>query len=83
MEQGCFGEGFHDAAHVVDVHQSFYSLYIYCDLVQPQIVGGSLVPLLRIVPTMGTMGQMITNTYENVHYHLMRRKHFNTMEIDI
>lgn len=83
MDQRCLGEGFHDAPFIIDVNQGFYSLYVYCDLVQPRVVGDSLVPLLRIVPVSGKTGQTLTKTYENIHYHLVQQKHFSTVEIDI
>ena len=39
------------------VHQP--ALYVYSDLVRHQLVGPSLVPLLRIVPTTGKLGDNI------------------------
>ena len=78
-----FKEGVHMGAHVIDVDQGFYSLYVYCNLVAPRLVGDSQVPLLRIVPIKGKDGNTITKTYENVHYLPLSRKNFETVEIDI
>ena len=75
--------GRHQGVHVVDVNQGFYSLYIYCDVVEPRPVGDCQVPLLRIVPIEGENGQMITKTYEHIQYVPLLRKHFRTIEIDI
>ena len=75
--------GTYHGVHNVDVHQGFYSLYIYCDVVDPQSVGDTQVPLLRIVPIEGESGQMITKTYEHIQYVPLLRKHFHTIEIDI
>lgn len=77
------GKGHFTGDHVIDVHGGFYSLYIYCNLVEPQMVGDGLVPLLRIVPIRGKSGDLITRTYENVNYHPLQQKQFDTVELDI
>ena len=66
----------------MDVNQGFYSLYVYCNLIEPRIIGDSEVPLLRIVPVEGHSGKMITKPYENIQYVPMLQKHFRTIEID-
>ena len=59
------------------------SLYIYCDVVEPWVVGDKQVPLLRIVPAEGDHDQLMTRIYENVHYVRLQRKSFQTIEINI
>lgn len=59
------------------------SLYVYCDVVQPRVVGDSQVPLLRIVPVEGKHGDLVTRIYENVHYVRVQKKNFQSMEINI
>ena len=59
------------------------SLYIYCDVVEPRVVGDKQFLLLRIVPAEGDHGQLMTQIYENVHYVRLQRKSFQTIEIDI
>ena len=59
------------------------SLYVYCDVVEPRVVGDSQVPLLRIVPAEGDHGQLVTRIYENVHYVRLQKKNFQTIEINI
>ena len=61
-------QGSHQVVHVVDVNQGFYSLYIYCNLIEPWLVGDSWAPLLHIVPIEGHGGQMVTKTYQHIHY---------------
>ena len=34
-------QGSHRGVHVVDVNQGFYSLYVYCNLIEPWLVGDS------------------------------------------
>ena len=76
-------QGSHQGVHVVDVNQGFYSLYVYCNLIEPWLVGDSRAPLLRIVPIEGHGGQMVTKTYQHIHYLPLLQKHFRTIEIDI
>ena len=71
------------ADRTVDVKDGFYSLYVYCNLLTPRPVGDTMVPLLRIVPVKGTYGEEISKTYENVHYHPIQQKRFDTVEMDI
>ena len=40
---------------------------VYCDVVEPCVVGDSQVPLLRIMLVEGDHGQLVTWIYENVH----------------
>ena len=44
------------------------SLYVYCDVAEPRVVGDKQVPWLRIVSVEGDHGQLMTLIYENVHY---------------
>ncbi len=77
------GKGHFTGDHSVDVHGGFYSVYVYCNLVEPHIVGDALVPLLRTIPIRGHTGDLITKTYENVHYHPVQQKQFDTVEMDL
>ncbi len=83
MEQCELEEGDHTGNKPVDLHEGFYSMYVYCDLLEPRIVGDAKVPLLRIVPIEATMGQMVTKTYENVQYLPVLKKQFRTVEVYI
>lgn len=78
-----YEEGIHEGEHVVDIRQGFYSLYLYCSLIEPHMVGDTLTPLLRIVPIRGKDGDMVTRTYENINYHPVQQKQFSTVELDI
>ena len=83
LQHMVYKEGVHEGSHVIDVDQGFYSLYVYCSLVAPRLVGHTQVPLLRIVAIKGKDGMTITKTYENVHYLPVQQKNFDTVEIDI
>ncbi len=83
LSQAHFDEGVHEGAQVIDIRQGFYSLYVYCNLIEPQMVGDALAPLLRIVPIRGQTGDLVTRSYENVNYHPVQLKRFDTVELDI
>ena len=59
------------------------SMFVYCDIVEPHIVGDTTTSLLRIVPVEGESGQLITRIYKNIHYIPIQRKQFQTLEIYI
>ena len=82
MEEEYFTAGKMKTTQVVDM-DPIDSLYVYCDVVEPRVVGHKQVPLLRIVPSEGDHGQLVTRIYENVHYVRLQRKSFQTVEINI
>ena len=51
-----------ESPYVAELH-SITSIYIYCNIVQPQIVGNTMVPLLRTIPVTGNSGDVITKTF--------------------
>ena len=66
-----------------DLHGGFYSLYIYCSLVEPQIVGNITAPLLRTVHIEGIHGEIIEKLYHSPHYVSVIAKEIDRVEIDI
>lgn len=75
-------EGWTEAALAVDM-DPLHSIYVYCDLLEPRVVGDKMTQLLRVVPVEGRNGEMVTKIYENVHYTPLQQKSFETVEIDI
>ena len=67
-----------------DISYGFTSLYIYCNIVQPQIVGDVFAPLLRTVaiPTYGR-GNIIQKTYDQPHYVPVNTDELSIVEINI
>ena len=69
--------------YVANLHRET-NIYVYCDIVQPQIVGDKTVPLLGIVPC-----QKTTETYEtlyaaeNIHYIPIQTKSFQKVKIHL
>jgi len=66
-----------------DITSGFNTLFVYCDLVQPQIVGNLLAPLLRTVPISGEYGSSIDKVFLSPHYLPLRNKTFDAIEIVI
>ena len=71
------------APHAVDINRGITGLYVYCDLCEPQIVGDSLSPLLRIVDSKGKDGQLIVKMYNQPHFVPLRKKYIDVIEINI
>ena len=72
-----------EASRVVDLSAGIKSLYVYCDLVEPQYVGDSLSPLLRIAKVEGSHGDLVSQSFNNPHYIPVGKRSFDTVEIDI
>lgn len=78
-----FTNGKFEADRVGDPTRGLYSLFIYCNIVQPRVVGDSLVPLLNIVPVEGGHGENVYRRYSKVHYHRVQCRNFSEIEIDL
>ena len=58
------------------------NIHVYCDIIQPQIVGDKTVPLLGIVPTEKTSGTCETiYEVENIHYIPIQTKSFQEIKV--
>jgi hypothetical protein len=68
---------------VADLMKGLNSLYVYCPLVEPRMVGDAQVPLLRIVPVEGRDGEIITRVFDPIQYCPLLQRRFQTVEIDI
>ena len=71
------------AEYAPDMRAGIDALYVYCDLCEPQIVGDTQEPLLRIVPVHGKHGEIISRVFVGPHYTNVLRKEFSTVEITI
>ena len=69
-----------ESPYVAELH-SITSIYVYCNIVQPQIVGNTSVPLLRTIPVGGKSGDVITKTITNIQYVPVQTKSFEDIEI--
>ncbi|GFS64914.1 uncharacterized protein TNIN_320461 [Trichonephila inaurata madagascariensis] len=91
IPQGCFSKllGFEPGEikdkvkgpYFADPNASFPLIYVYCDLVEPQIVGDVQAPLLKIVKVEGKDGEVVNAHYTRPHYVPVIRQHFQTVEM--
>lgn len=72
-----------ESSYVADPCAHYRVLMIYSDIVEPQIVGDVLAPLLRIVNVTGEDGEVICATFDRPHYLPVSRKSFDSLEIVI
>lgn len=76
-------KGVQESPFIADPTASFPMLYVYCDLVEPQIVGDVQASLLKIVKVEGKDGEVVNAHYVRPHYVPVLRKHFQTIEIAV
>ena len=57
------------------------AIYVYCDIVEPQVVGDTNAQLLRSIPLEGKFGDIISETFVNIQYSMVQRKLFEDIEI--
>ena len=68
---------------IADVNRGLQTLFVHCNLVQPQLVGDQSVPLLRTVAVKGHAGDVVAESFTNVHYMGVERSSFQEIEIHI
>ena len=57
------------------------TIYVYCDIVQPQIVGDTSAQLLKSIPAEGKFGDIIAKTFTNIQYVPIRTRSFEAVEV--
>jgi hypothetical protein len=83
FRQAIFPAGEYVSDWVADVKKGLNSLYVYCPLVEPRMVGGAQVPLLRIVPVERRDREMITRVFDPIQYSPLLQRRLQTVEIDL
>ena len=79
--QSLVGEG--SAIYPPDAFRGFNSLYVYCNVVDSQIVGDVFAPLLRTVAVSGERGSVVTATFDRPHYVPVSTDEVGMLEINI
>lgn len=74
---------FIESPFVADPNVDLHLLYIYTDIIQPEMVGGIVAPLLRILTVKGKDGEMVHAQFERPHYLPLSRKNIESIEIVI
>ncbi len=44
------------------------TIYVYCDIVEPQVIGDTNAQLLKTIPVEGKFGDVIAGTFTNIQY---------------
>lgn len=68
---------------MADPHSDLYLLYVYSDIIQSEMVGGTLAQLLRIIAVTGKDGEMVLASYDRPHYCPLSRRNFQSIEVNI
>ena len=77
-------EGIHVHGKTVwDTKRDLHALYVYCSIMEHQLVGDVSAPLLRVLPIRGNHGQTLSRTFQNIHYMPAKMGHVQNIEIDI
>lgn len=72
-----------ESPYVADPNVDLHLLYVYTDIIQAEMVGGSLAQLLRIITVSGKDGEMVLASYDRPHYCPVSRRNFQSIEIVI
>jgi len=80
--EGVFAQ-YYDADYSFDLHAGLRLIYVYIDVVSHTVVGDTKVPLLRVCATAGKYGEMVSNTFTDIHYVPLARSEMDTIEIFI
>ena len=67
--------------YTVHVDRIIPTIYVYCNLVQQQIVGDSYVQLVRTLSVPDTTSDMVTQKFTNIHYVNLQTGTFESVEI--
>jgi hypothetical protein len=51
-----------------DIRNGFETMYIYCNIVEPQIVGDTVAPLLRTIKIEGKNLEIVNKVFDVAHY---------------
>lgn len=71
------------ADHVAGVNRNMNSLYVYLSIVEDRVVGDTRAPLLRMVPLAGSRGDVVFQTYHDVHYLPLKFNSFDRVTVNI
>ncbi|MCP4117168.1 MAG: hypothetical protein GY737_17580, partial [Desulfobacteraceae bacterium] len=66
-----------------DLKAGMSNLLVYCNLITPQLVGGTRANLLKVVPLQGQQGDIVAIDFPNIHYGDLLLNRFSTVEISI
>ena len=74
--------GFHVASRVVNLNNT-NTIFVYLDVIQSQIIGDTLTPLLDVIAVQGEPGNLVCRRFDKLHYKPILRKHFSDIHISL
>ncbi len=83
MEHAMLGGGETLGKYPPDLKGGMSNLFVYCNLISPQLVGGTRTNLLKVVPLQGQPGDIVAIDFPNIHYGELITNRFSTIEISI
>lgn len=82
FQQNKFDRGTHKATLPSDISEGFTAMYMYTNIIEPQIVGGALVPLLRVIPIESNDEyKNCTKSFQHVQYLSVVNNRAKTIDI--
>ena len=75
--------GLYPASKRLDLNDGLRFMYVYCDIVSHTLVGDTKAPLLRVFPLRGNYGDVIQETFNDIHYVPVQKRHFDSIELSI
>jgi len=72
-----------EAKYMPDMSAGINTLYVYLNIIQPQLVGDSFSPLLRIIHVDGRHGMTVEKVFFNRQYIPVMQKDFGQLEMHI
>lgn len=66
-----------------DIYGGQYNFFVYTNIVEAQHVGDYVVPLLRIVKKDGSYGELITLSYNRLHYVPVNKQRIQDIQIEL
>lgn len=68
---------------LADINRGLRTLLVHCNIVEPQLVGDQFVPLLRAIAVKGQIGEVVADSFTNIHYIGVERSTFQEIEVHI
>ncbi|KAJ8019316.1 hypothetical protein HOLleu_42158 [Holothuria leucospilota] len=68
--------------HPVD-NANIHNPLVYCDIVEPSVLGHVKVPLLRVINVNGNYGETKRDIFHHIFYHPIKQKYIDKIEIDV
>ena len=70
-----------DLINDLSIYLHLSTIYVYCDIVEPQVVRDTSAQLLKSIPAEGKCGDVIAKTFTNIQYVPVQTKSFEDVEV--